>query len=223
MYVQSLLLGSIGVLVETSDLQRQAFNTAFEAHGLKWQWDADTYQSLLEVPGGKARIRYYGLARGVEVDVDALYTAKIAAFEASLSNGVNLRPGIGPLMEAARDRGIKIGFATSTDPRQVDIILRASRPKLDASDFDFVGNRTWVQAVKPAPDIYHVALRELGADAERTIAIEDTPESAQAAVAAGIRTFAYPNLYAQGRSFGIGVRVIERLGPSLLDPRAVAA
>ena len=34
--MKALLLGSIGVLAETSELQRRAYNTAFVAHGVDW-------------------------------------------------------------------------------------------------------------------------------------------------------------------------------------------
>ncbi|MEC7496587.1 MAG: haloacid dehalogenase, partial [Pseudomonadota bacterium] len=36
--MRALIFGSIGVLVETSELQRQAYNAAFAAHRLDWHW-----------------------------------------------------------------------------------------------------------------------------------------------------------------------------------------
>ena len=44
---------------EADDLQRAAYNGAFWDMGFKWQWDADTYRELCEVPEEKARIRTY--------------------------------------------------------------------------------------------------------------------------------------------------------------------
>ena len=41
--MKALLLGSIGVLAETSELQRRAYNTAFVAHGVDWHWNIATY------------------------------------------------------------------------------------------------------------------------------------------------------------------------------------
>jgi len=219
----ALLLGSIGVLAETSDLQRRAFNTAFEMNELIWHWDAETYRALLEVPGGKARLNYYAKAQGAEVDIEAVYEAKLAAFDAALSRGVPLRPGIADLIAEAQAQQMKIGFVTATDPRQVAGILRALEGDIDASVFDFIGDNTRAARAKPAPDIYNEALRSLDVTAEDALAIEDTPESAQAAVAAGIRTFAYPGAEAEDRDFGKGVEMIGTPHVSLLRQAAVAA
>ena len=208
----ALLLGAIGVLAETSDLQRRAFNTAFEMNELVWHWDAETYAALLEVPGGRARLAYYAKGQGVHIDIDAVYEAKVAVFEAALADGVELRPGIADVIAAAQAEGMRIGFATSTDPRQVAAILKGVSGQLDTSVFAFIGDNTQMTYPKPAPDIYHAALTHLGIIANDAIAIEDTPESASAAVAAGIRTFAYPGAEAVGRDFGRYVEV-------LTDPR----
>ena len=51
----ALLLGSISTVADTSERQRQAFNQAFEAHGLDWRWDQDQYRSMLSRSGGQAR------------------------------------------------------------------------------------------------------------------------------------------------------------------------
>ena len=223
MPTNALLLGSIGVLAETSDLQRQAFNAAFSEHGLDWCWDAETYRALLEVPGGKARIRYYGLARGVEVDVESLYDAKIAAFARALRAGVDMRPGIRELIADARSQKMKVALVSSTDRRQIGMVLDALRGGISAADFDFVGDRSKVMAVKPAPDIYRVALRDLGVAAPDAVALEDTPESAASPRAVGIRTFAYPGEAARGRAFTADVGVLDRPDARILSRTAAAA
>lgn len=58
MGIRAIIFGGIGTLVETSELQRRAFNDAFTAFGVRWHWDRDTYRRLLSVPGGRNRIRH---------------------------------------------------------------------------------------------------------------------------------------------------------------------
>ena len=58
--MKALLFGSIGVLAETSELQRQAYNTAFVAHGVDWHWNIATYCRHLATPGGQNRLRQLG-------------------------------------------------------------------------------------------------------------------------------------------------------------------
>ena len=55
-YYKALLFGSIGSIVETSEIQRKSFNKAFKQYGLDWNWTKSEYQNLLSKSGGKDRI-----------------------------------------------------------------------------------------------------------------------------------------------------------------------
>ena len=58
-YYKALLFGSIGSIVETSEIQRRSFNEAFKQYGLDWNWNKHEYLSLLNKSGGKDRISRY--------------------------------------------------------------------------------------------------------------------------------------------------------------------
>ena len=45
--MSAILFGSISTLVDTSELQRRAFNESFEAYGLDWQWSQVDYAAML--------------------------------------------------------------------------------------------------------------------------------------------------------------------------------
>ena len=47
--MKSLLFGSI---VESSEIQRKAFNAAFKEFGVDWYWNVANYIKMLEKPGG---------------------------------------------------------------------------------------------------------------------------------------------------------------------------
>ncbi|MEL7131698.1 MAG: HAD-IA family hydrolase, partial [Pseudomonadota bacterium] len=111
----------------------------------------------------------------------------------------------------------------ATDPRQVAALLRGLETVVDPSVFDFIGDRTQASRTKPAPDIYNEALRKLDISADAALAIEDTPESAQAAVAAGIRTLGFPGAEVGNRSFPDEVEVFSALQVTLLRGTAAAA
>ena len=55
-YYKALLFGSIGSIVETSEIQRKSFNEAFRKYGIDWNWTRTEYLSLLSKSGGKDRI-----------------------------------------------------------------------------------------------------------------------------------------------------------------------
>ena len=57
--LKAVIFGAIGTIAETSDLQRQAFNAAFKATGLDWNWNPEVYRDLLNINGGQNRIASY--------------------------------------------------------------------------------------------------------------------------------------------------------------------
>ncbi len=70
-YYKALLFGSIGSIVETSEIQRKSFNKAFKQYGLNWNWTKSEYLSLLSKSGGKDRIS--GYAKKNKIIVNSTY------------------------------------------------------------------------------------------------------------------------------------------------------
>ena len=52
----ALLFGSIGTVMETSDVQRRAYNQALKEAGLNWVWTREIYAELLSQSGGQERL-----------------------------------------------------------------------------------------------------------------------------------------------------------------------
>ncbi len=77
MNYKAILFGSIGTLLETSELQRTAFNQAFSENGLDWNWSPAQYQNLLKKSGGRQRIEDYAAQQGVEVDAKNFIIEKL--------------------------------------------------------------------------------------------------------------------------------------------------
>lgn len=74
-----------------------------------------------------------------------------------------------------------------------------------------------VQHPKPAPDLFLLAARTLGADPARTTVVEDTPTGIRAARAAGMRAIGFAAMTPAGRLQGAGAHAIAH------DMAAVAA
>lgn len=212
--IKAILFGAIGTLVETSEIQRLAFNQAFAEARLQWFWGPDQYRDMLKTSGGLARIKTFAEAQGDVVDAEALHQRKSQIFQERLTEGAALRDGVLDVIEKARASGVKLGFVTTTSRDNVDAVLKAS--KLAPDVFDFIGDTSRVTRSKPHPDIYQLALGELDVAAEDAIAIEDTAVSADAALACGIPTIAFPGAFHEDDAFGNVVQVTSTLSPSLL-------
>ena len=72
MKYKAVLFGSIGTIIETSEIQRQSFNDAFKEAGLDWYWDETDYKNLLQKSGGAKRIEDFAQKNNSTVDASKI-------------------------------------------------------------------------------------------------------------------------------------------------------
>lgn len=157
--MSAVLFGSIGALADTSEVQRKAFNEAFRAHQLDWNWSREEYRQLLQSSGGKDRIAAYAQSRGQDVDAAAVHQTKTEIFQKRLQeDGISPRPGVVQTISEARRDGAQVALVTTTSPDNVTALSEALRPQVDIGAFALVVDTTSVEHPKPAPDAYRYAL-----------------------------------------------------------------
>ena len=221
--LKAVIFGAIGVIAETSDLQRQAFNLAFAETKLDWDWDAETYRRLLSINGGQARLRAYrdeGTNRSdvSEAMIAALHDRKTHHY-AALTAGGALKPrrGVAELIKACQDAGVRVAFCTSTSVENVDSIKAALGEALDFEAFASITTIDKIGAAKPAPDAYLHCMSQLGLAAHEVVAIEDTPVSMASAIAAGIAVIATPGAMTSDQDFSGAALVVDDLAVVTLE------
>lgn len=224
--LKAVIFGAIGVIAETSDLQRQAFNAAFVEAGLDWAWDAATYRALLLINGGQTRLRAHRDADPARAGVSdaviaALHERKTAHYATIIeAGGLSPRAGVAALMAACKAAGVLTALCTSTSRENVDAIAGGLAGQLDFTDFASVTTIDKIATVKPAPDAYLHCLSALGLTADQVIAIEDTPISMASARAAGIRVIATPGAMTAEQDFSDAASVVSDL--SAVTPATIA-
>lgn len=190
--MNTIFFGSIGTIIDASEMQREAFNMAFADHGLGWHWTRDDYGAMLGRSGGAGRVAAYASAKGMEVDATAVHRTKSQRFlEMLRDSSLGVRPGVLDVLNFARERSHKTGFISTTEAASVAAII-AKLSAMNAPPFDVVTSRALGVAEKPAPDAYLHALRELGAAPSEAIAIENNPDGIEAANSAGVRVVTFP-------------------------------
>lgn len=100
-------------------------------------------------------------------------------------NGLDLKPGVKELFHFLKERGIKIGLATSTMQQRAERNLRNAGI---LEEFDQIIYGGTVPNGKPAPDIYLKACEELGVAPAEAMGIEDSINGVKSASAAGLYT-----------------------------------
>ena len=228
--VKAVIFGAIGVIAETSDLQRQAFNLAFAEAGLDWNWDAATYRRLLSINGGQTRLRAFRDEDASRSDVTDAVIATLHERKthhyAALTAGGSLKPrqGVAELIKACQDAGVRVALCTSTSVDNVDAIKAALGHALDFGAFASITTIDKIVAVKPAPDAYLHCLSQLGLATDEVVAIEDTPVSLASAIAAGITVIATPGAMTSDQDFsGAAMKVDDLAAVTLAQLDAIVA
>ena len=194
--MRALIFGSIGVLVETSELQRQAYNAAFAKHGLDWHWNIATYCRLLATPGGQRRLNSLSEGKLSEIRISQIHETKQQVFGELMASGASARPGIIDSIALAGRHGLKIGFVTTTTPETLELVQTALDGQIDFSIFDVMTSKADVAREKPDSEVYRYALGKLGIDAADVLAFEDTAVNQGAAINAGLTCHLFAGEYA---------------------------
>ncbi|MFC1690161.1 HAD family hydrolase [Pseudomonadota bacterium] len=220
--LKALLFDVDGTLADTErDGHRVAFNRAFADCGLNWHWGVSLYGRLLQVSGGKERLRFYIQNWQPEMDssfetdglIFELHQAKTRYYLELMTAGlIPLRPGVERLLGEARSAGIRLAVATTTTPENVIALLSATLGEQSFGWFDVIAAGDCVPDKKPAPDIYFLALEKLGLDADECLALEDSDNGVKSSTGAGIKTLVTVNEYTRDQDFTGAAAVLSQLG-----------
>ena len=215
-----------GVLADTEKFGHlPAFNLAFTQLELPIQWTAEEYAILLEIGGGKERLKSLFAEDGQLAQspwnksedlrnnlITRLHTQKTKNYVEIVEKGkVPARPGVKRIVSEALKKGWQLGVASTSAEVSVRAILSHVLGAELSSKFSvFAGDV--VAKKKPAPDIYQLAISKGGFDVSRTIAIEDSGIGCRSAISAGLRCLVTISTFTAQDDFTSAGLVVSSLG-----------
>jgi len=218
--IKAIFFDQDGVVIDTEkDGHRIAFNETFKEFGYDVEWDVDQYYELLQIAGGKERMRHYFHTEGLLVDlkpdeedelIKKLHKRKTEIFIGLIERGkLPLRPGVKRLMKEAMDHDLIIGICTTANERAANAIAKGVLKEIT---FEFVLAGDVVSRKKPDPEIYLLALEKTGLKPEECLVIEDSRNGILAAKEAGMPVVATTNVYTEKEDLTEADIVVTCLG-----------
>lgn len=207
----ALLFDCDGVIVETEELHRLAYNSSFKHFDLKLggseqvEWTVEYYDVLQNtVGGGKPKMKYYFNTERAEwpssVDgappegeeaqsalVDRLQDQKTVFYKEIVESTAEARPGVLRLMDEALDRtDVGVAICSAATRAGFEKVVNSVVLPERLARFDVIMAGDDVSKKKPDPLIYNLARARLGVPRERCVVVEDSMVGLRAAIGAGM-------------------------------------
>lgn len=174
----AVLLDVDGTLVDSNYFHTLAWDRAFKGAGEA----VETWRIHRAIGMGADQLLVELVGKESE-DLEEAWTKHYA----DLIDEVAALPGAGDLVRTLKERGATTVLATSGKEEHV----QKAQDVIGAERWvDDVVNSSEVEASKPAPDIFRLALSRAGAEADAAMVVGDTVWDVQAASACGLRTVA---------------------------------
>lgn len=226
-YEFALIFDCDGVIIETEELHRLAYNAAFQEAGLQIngepvEWTVQYYDILQNtVGGGKGKMKYHftnttegkwpSSSKSERVPVteeekneliDQLQENKTNIYKRMISEMAKPRPGVIELMdEAINDPKVAVGVCSASTKAAVtkvlDVTLGAERR--NKLNVCILGDD--VAKLKPDPLIYLTAAERLNIDPKRCVVVEDSLVGLKAAKGAGMKCLITYTSSTEGEDF----------------------
>ncbi|PNW71496.1 hypothetical protein CHLRE_16g656650v5 [Chlamydomonas reinhardtii] len=242
--MKALVFDCDGVILESEDLHRRAYNATFRHFGVKCSgqqapvnWNEDFYDTLQNtVGGGKPKMRWYfqrygwpasdvldGRVPASEEEqsllIDTLQDWKTDKYQEMIGSGeVEARPGVLRLMDEARAAGLKLAVCSAATKSSVVFTLKSllGEGRFQGLDCFLAGDD--VPKKKPDPMIYKVAAERLGVHPSECVVVEDSTIGLEAARGAGMRCIITYTPSTKDQAFPGAERIVMELGPSEVYP-----
>lgn len=176
------------------DGHRVAYNAAFKAHGLDFQWSVERYRKLLALTDERQRVAAELRKRCVAAESDVLtamladeiYTTKTMIFdELVLERDLTPRPGLVDFVMDAVGAGVQVAVVTNGRRGWAEPLVRQL---VGEGLVETVVTTEDVATPMPDPEAHRRALWELGVSADDAIAVTGSACGLRAANAAGLPT-----------------------------------
>lgn len=203
MMINAIIFDLDGLLADTECLHCRAYQMALLEHDIELR-EADYAEHWIRFGKG---IGDWLTMQGLELDPQALRLRKSTHYLDLLASSLRPMDGALELLKAWHGKR-KFALASSSYRDAIDGVLAGLGM---AHFFEVIVSGLDVPQVKPAPDIFLKAARDLDVEPDECLVLEDAEKGVMAAHLAGMRCVAVPNAYTRHHDFSKATRVCSSL------------
>ncbi|MEW4371873.1 HAD family hydrolase [Paenibacillus kandeliae] len=184
--IKAVVFDFDGLILDTETVWFECYKEVLARHQLELTLErfapsigthSDDFRQYVETTLGKP-----GIGLEIEREVAEMIPARVELIQA--------RGGVAEYLAEAKQLGLRIGLATSSDRKWIEYYLNRLGLR---HYFEVIKTSDDVSAVKPDPELYLRVVDELGIQANEAVAFEDSLNGLRAAKAAGLHCTIVPN------------------------------
>lgn len=204
--IRALIFDFDGTIIDTETAWYVAFRDAYQEYGVEL-----TLEQYSQCIG--TSLRYFNpyeyLVTELHLPINLEeFRKSVRTRHADLMEKETMRPGILQFIKLAKENGLKLGLASSSERAWVSPFLDRLQLR---NEFACIRTADDVKHVKPHPELYLQSLACLDVAPQEAIAIEDSPNGSRAAIAAGLRCLVIPNSITRLLEFESGLEMYSSL------------
>lgn len=187
MEIKAIIFDMDGLLVDSETVWHEAETEFIAARGHTYTQEVRKHIIGKRIDEFMGFLRdYYQLTESIDELTDDLIRRMLQL----IPHKVSRQPGAAEIVSFVHEQRLPHAIASSSPMSIIDATLESQgwghlfTVRCSADD---------EPRGKPAPDVYLAAARRLGIDPENCLALEDSPNGARAAVAAGMTCYAVPD------------------------------
>lgn len=193
--IKGVIFDFDGLIFDTETPQYNILNELFKEHGC--EFPLSRWQQEIGTQSGFSPFKYLENIIKRKIDHKELEKRLKEKFQAVLLE-TEVRSGVEEYLFAAKDLGLKVGLASSSNREWVSDHLR--NLKL-LQHFQCIKTSDDVKYVKPNPELYLEAAKCLGLKEKECLVFEDSANGALAAKRAGMKCVIVPNQVTEAMEF----------------------
>lgn len=199
-----------GTLVDTAELHFQAWHTICAEQGRGFT--RDDFAATFGRRNPEIIQHLFG-SRYSDSETAKMGDRKEDFYRDAAQHGVELLPGVRPLLEGLQRSGFRQAIGSSAPRANLDLIVKLTHT---ANLFQTLVSMEDTQRGKPDPQVFLIAAERLGTPPASCVVVEDAPAGVQAARAGGMKCVAvrFVGHHTEGTLRAAGADLVV---PSLAD------